>query len=234
MAAAPFDDSSGDEDDSIPVSTESSTYEITSSSSCLLQDVALKGDLVGQNSSCCCVSAEELTAHWMDQPMIGWQARNIESPTGPGSVGPSHCISTQLSEKSLSLSDTAGYFGDGGSPIFKLNSRIFKSSQTLSRGVINLGSESKSSLRSYIYSNPSIPYTFHHHVDVSDGDAASVYVEDYRKAYTYPSLGERNKRIPDALGSISTTVKPTLFVLHNDIRHPLYYKKKQVCMCICL
>lgn len=236
-SAAQLNDSSGDEDDSIPTSTESSTYEIASSgSSCLFQEVeslAPRGDLVGQKRSCCCVSAEELTAHWMDQPMTGWQARNIESPSsGKGSVGPSHCISAQLSDKYLSsLSDTAGYFSDGVSQLFKSNSstgRIFKSSQTLSRGVISLGSESKSSLRNYIYSSPAIPYTFHHHVNASDGDAGSVYMEEYRRAYTYPSLQERNKRIPETISSLSTTVKPTLFVLHNDIRHPLYYKKKQV------
>lgn len=216
-------------------SGEVKLQEIAVDSPCFLDSCSLKGGQVFQSRSCCCVSAEELTTHWMEQPLTGWQARDMDSLGCSGLEGPSHCISAQLSKISLSsFSDSASCLGDD---LFKSGSgtgRIFRTSQALSRGVINLGSnsDSKSSLRNYIHSSPAIPYTFRHH-DVDDKDIASSYMEEYKKAYTYPNLEERSRKISDPLASISTAmIKPTLFVLNNDIKHPLYYRKKQVCICM--
>ena len=241
-AASPEPSSEGED----ASTTQSSTCEIntfSTATSSLALDVALKGELVCGSRPCCCASAEEMNGHWMDQPLIGWQDRSVKSPLiGLGSAsGSVSCMSTQLSEVSLnSLSDPTGHFFECvPSQLFKSSSSSSSSNSTAktynrpshahsSRGVISLGSDSKSSLRSYIYSSPAIPFAFHHHVNVSDEDTSSVYMEEYKKGYTYPTLKERNKRIPESLNSVPTTVKPTLFVLNNDIRHPLHYKKKQV------
>lgn len=227
-SAVDFSSSSADENESCDslTSSESSTFEITPCDTDNPSAVAgpLKGELVGQSKSCCCVSAEEMTADWMNWLFVGWRSKSVGS-SDSGST--SHCISLQVSDKSLSsLVNTGSSLLDGSNQMNRASSNTGSGSkiprQPLLRGIISLFSDSKSSLRGYIHSIPTIPYTFQHHVSE---DCASLYMEEYRRSYTYPSLEEKCKKMPENLANVPTTVKPTLFVLDNITQHS---KKGQV------
>lgn len=215
MSATTFTDSSGEEEDesSFPTSS-SSTFEITPcSSGSLPVEEPFKSDVEG---SCCCVSVEDLAGDWMDLPFVGWEAKT----SIPGSS--SHCLSV------LSQAHHGHGSVEGGSHACKASSSASKVSKSaVSKSTINLGSESRSSLRSYIHTAPFIPYTFHHHL----GSDTSVYLEDYRNSYTYPNLG-KSRKVPLSVPglNIPATVKPTLYVLNSSLalRYPSHYKRQQV------
>ena len=156
----------------------------------------------GQEKLCCCVSVEDFPG---EQPIAGWENRSVISPTN------SHILSQNL-DKSLVLEHNP-------SP----KSSVKNSKQPLSKGSFSLGTDSKSSLRSYMQFTPTIAYKFNHCVD---GDI-STYIEEYRNSYTYPNQ-ERNKR---SFASTTTLVKPTLYTLDGSVMQlqiPLT-NKKQVC-----
>lgn len=203
----------GEDESSFTVSaTESSTSEITPSSSetSVLSDT-LKGNLISKEGSCCYVSTKELFTNIMDLPLTGWETTTTR-PTALEYFA-NHCISPKVSEKSLERNAC------------KANSRISKSSSP--KSVLGAASSS-SSLHDYINSTPAIQYTFHHHVG-RDTDMG-VYVEEYRNSYTYPSLEEKVKKLPLNAAS-AVTVKPTLFVLDREpYGQPMYLKKIQVTM----
>lgn len=204
---------SEEEDSSFIASTESSSFEVTPSSSSVLQHSdPLKSELVSEEDSCCCVSTEELSVDIIDQPLVGWKKLSVCQKSS------NHRLSAQASEKSLHGSC------ESCNQTCKANSSSDKLTRSsLSRAVINLGSESKSLLRSYIHSTPAIPFTFRHHLD---GDTAAFYMEEYRNSYTYPCMG---KRMTVNSASTPATVKPTLFVLDNDCTLNKLPLKRPVC-----
>ena len=167
----------------------------------------LKSSLEGQRESCCCVSPEELR---VDMPLVGW---GKSTTSLPNSFLCHHILSERSPYSSVAV-DGATY------RMSKTSDRVSKSS--LSRGMMNLGSDSKSSLRSYIHSTPVIPYTFQHH-NVANGDS-TAYIEEYRNSYTYPNMEEKAKRITAT--SSTATLKPTLFVLDNSHAFKSMQKKK--------
>lgn len=223
-----------EEDDSSCI-TSSSSLEVTPSNSSVFQyspTDPLKSELVvDEEDHCCCVSTEELSANIIDQPLVGWEKRSPcpkspcprqKSPRQKSSIR--RRLSAQSSEKSILSSCVVV---ENCNQTCRANSSNDKLS-SLSRAIINLGSESKSSLRSYIHSTPAIPYTFHHHLD---GDTA-VYIEEYRNSYTYPNMEQKHRRMSLNSASKAAMVKPTLFVLDNDctVRVPL---KRPVCNTYC-
>lgn len=186
--------------------TSSSSFEVTSSSSSVFQYGAtepLKRGVLDDLDDCCCVSTEELDGDPTDQPVVGWQKRNA----CPNSS--CYHLSAQ-SEKSLLSSCVVVESCNQIPRANNGNEKLSRSS--LSRAVINLGSESKSSIRSYIHSTPAIPYTFHHHL----GSDIGLHIEEYRKSYTYPRLEAKHRRTSLSSTSTAAMVKPTLFVLDND------------------
>lgn len=166
----------------------------------------LREDLVSEGDRCCCVATEELTSESTDQPLVGWEKRKIACQRN------NQRPISQASERSIAANAVAESASKGSS---SGGERLSKSS--MSRTVINLGSDSKSSLRSYIYSTPTIPFTFQHHLD---GDTAALYMEEYRNSYTYPNMDKRNSGTSSPRSSTPALVKPTLFMMDN-VRVPL-------------
>lgn len=182
--------------------TSSSSLEVTSST-CV---EPFKSELVDEEDHCCCVSTEELGADIIDQPLVGWE-KVSPHPNSSGSG-----LSAQAPERSsCAVVESCNQMCRANSSNDRVSSR-----SPLSRAVINLGSESKSSLRSYIHSTPAIPYTFRHHLD---GDTA-LYIEEYRNSYTYPNMEEKHRKTSSNSAGTAAIVKPTLFVLDNDCTIP--------------
>ena len=213
---------SEEEDSPFSGSTESSSSEVAHSNSSILQcPHSWKNDLVREEDRCCCVSSEDLSAESIDQPLVGWEKRRKSSNHRPVS---------QASERSLAANAVVESASKGNS---SSGGRLSRS--LLSRAVINLGSDSKSLLRSYIHSTPAIPFTFHHHLD---GDTAALYMEEYRNSYTYPNMDKRNTGTSSPKPSTPALVtpalvKPTLFVMDN-VRAPLQRLVCQVSKCLSL
>lgn len=221
-SAAVHSNSSAEED--FITSSESSSSEVTPCNSCfLLYSDPLESDLLGLEGSCCCVSTEELAADFLDQPLVGWGKRvsTIACPK-VNSCHHASSVASLVSEKTLG----SGVTVENSSHNLKESSPINLARSSMSRAMINLGLESKSSLRSYIHSTPAIPYTFHHHVN---GDMA-IYMEEYRNSYTFPSIEEKIRKMSSNSQSLTAPVKPTLFVLEN-YRSPTTSQEKQVLLC---
>lgn len=199
--------SSVEEEDSFILSSttgSSSSCELTPCNPSFPQRTdPLKSSLEGQRESCCCVSPEELSANIFDQPLVGWGKSTTSLPKSFSC----HHISSERSLCSSVMVDGATNHMSKASTV---SDRVSKSS--LSRATINLGSDSKSSLRSYIHSTPVIPYNFHHH-NIANGDS-TAYIEEYRNSYTYPNMEEKVKKVTTT--SSTATLKPTLFVLDNN------------------
>ena len=225
LRSSAYSSSSDDETPSLQCSTTdttttTSTFEITpnaSTTSVLTADEQLKSRLV-QEGVCCCVSAEDISGNQMDQPLVGWEGRRVESSE--------HSISSQVLESSLTIAEVV----DSSQQLYQSASCSEKASKSThpSRGRVSLLSlEPKSQLRKYIHAPavPHIPYIFRHH-DTTNGNT-SQYMEDYKNCYTYPNMEEKSKKISTVVNSNSTAaaVKPTLFVLGRDlIYQPLQSK----------
>lgn len=197
---------SSDEDESLSSSSiifglEAQSYTSVSSPTDDVDDQLKKsaGSII-QEEHCHCISLEEFTGEW---PFSGWERRTVDTAHS------FHFIAPPNFNKFLNIFPAYGTSGPqkvrpGG------GNRLLRSKVS----TVNLASESKSSLQSYIHSTPTIPYTFQHCVDGS----TSEYIEEYRNSYTYPNLKESIKKKGTVCNYVKT-VKPKLFVLDGSVQN---------------
>ena len=153
--------------------------------------------------------------------LTGWEGKTARSTNS------THCVVTlRPSSTSLcSASDTSVIQKVGHGP----SSHTRTSVASISK------SDSKSSLRSYMFEPQHIPYNFTHYKVDED---TSAYVEKYKEVYTYPNIQLRMKsnassRVSlcsncSSIGSshqISAMLKPKLVVLGETNNHSDGYAK---------